>query len=111
MKRLIRGTFSGMAILSAVLFVATCVLWVRSYFAVERIALSRLFDANSRRSCVRDSCRKSLFGRPTGQSDLYLQNTNRGRTHLSRSRSIFSGREVVWATRNHCPATQEHALI
>ena len=48
MKRLLQWTFNSMAAVSALLFVATCVLWVRSYFAAQRIALSRFDDEKNR---------------------------------------------------------------
>jgi len=37
MRRLLRWAFSGAAVLSALLFVATCALWVRSYISSDAL--------------------------------------------------------------------------
>src|SRR5580698_7832288 len=41
MRRLLRWTFNFSAAVSAVLCVATCVIWARSYWATERFGFER----------------------------------------------------------------------
>ena len=43
MKRLRRILFNGVAAVSALLCVATCVLWVRSYWGTDYVSLSKVW--------------------------------------------------------------------
>jgi len=44
MKRVLRWVFNVATVVSALLFVATCVLWVRSYWVSDKLHWSRFYD-------------------------------------------------------------------